>query len=420
MVRGERHRRAGSTRTVRLDELTRRVLSGPATPAGAADSTPYFSAPELDDRSPSRDRCIDARPRFETGSANRLRTEENERAETYPTNDTPRARADRRANATKATPGVLPASGCAQHRATGRLLQPAARALTPDGGRSGTVGRGRNPDFLARDLGNTPTPPRSSCLDKKPVMIGHRPGLAGPDVSGRASRRPRWRSTPGSSAAFCRCRARSSRGWARSGQPAHAPARASRSVRPSGRPGLTRWTKGAKELYDTFTSRLRDLSRPDWHATQPLDRGQVNTKTRPGPCLITTAKGHTFSGGDRERRLKRQRATGSENVKIPNRGPLTIDHAGQVAETALPFVKRSLSMLAPSPVVLDGLQRSSRHSTPPFLYRSDPRRGPQGLDDVQAARRQAPVHGPLDHLPNRGRRRARADLPSPDAAGRYR
>ena len=50
-----------------------------------------------------------------------------------------------------------------------------------------------------------------TALDKKPAVIGHSTGgLLAQMLAAGASRRSRWRSTPGSSAAFCLCRPRCS------------------------------------------------------------------------------------------------------------------------------------------------------------------------------------------------------------------
>jgi pimeloyl-ACP methyl ester carboxylesterase len=71
-----------------------------------------------------------------------------------------------------------------------------------------------NPDVLAKKTLKQiadHTTEIINALEKKPVVIGHSTGACWRRCSrAGASRRPRWRSTPESSAAFCLCRARCS------------------------------------------------------------------------------------------------------------------------------------------------------------------------------------------------------------------
>jgi pimeloyl-ACP methyl ester carboxylesterase len=69
-----------------------------------------------------------------------------------------------------------------------------------------------NPDVLAKKTLKQVadhTTEIINALDKKPSVIGHSTGgLLAQMLAGRVCRRSRWRSTPASSAAFCRCRRR--------------------------------------------------------------------------------------------------------------------------------------------------------------------------------------------------------------------
>ena len=77
-----------------------------------------------------------------------------------------------------------------------------------------------NPDVLAKKTLEQiaeHTTEIIKALDKKPAVMGHSTGgLLAQMVAGRGSRRPRWRSTPGRSVAFCLCPSRRSRWPARS------------------------------------------------------------------------------------------------------------------------------------------------------------------------------------------------------------
>ena len=165
-----------------------------------------------------------------------------------------------------------------------------------------------------------------------------------------ASRRPRWRSTPGSSAAFCLCRPPCSGWWARSW---------STRLRGAARITLTfdqfkyGWTDAldedeAKRLYDSYHVAGRGSPWPRWPTpTSTPGPSRRSTRRTPigGPLLILDGeKDHTVPWAIANGAYKRQKRNPSvtEIKKMPNRGhSLTIDHGWQeVAQTALDFIKR--------------------------------------------------------------------------------
>ena len=190
-----------------------------------------------------------------------------------------------------------------------------------------------------------------NALDRKPVVIGHSTGACWRRCSrAGASRRPRWRSTPESSAAFCLCRARCSRGSARSWSTrARAAARSRSRSTSSNTAGQTRWTRRRRRSSTTsFHVAASGISLVQMGNANlnPWTEAKVDTKNPDrGPLLIIDGeKDHTVPWAIANAAYKRQRRNPgvTEIVKIPNRGhSLTIDHGWrEVAETSLEFVKR--------------------------------------------------------------------------------
>ena len=180
---------------------------------------------------------------------------------------------------------------------------------------------------------------------------GTRPGACWRRCSrAGASRRPRWRSTPGSSAAFCLCRSPCSRGRARSWSTRCTRGRAITLTFDQFKYGWANALdeKEAKELYDTFHVAGSGIALVQMGNANlnPWTEAKVDTKNPDrGPLLIIDGeKDHTVPWAIANAAYKRQRRNPgvTEIVKIPNRGhSLTIDHGWrEVAQTALDFVKR--------------------------------------------------------------------------------
>ena len=180
---------------------------------------------------------------------------------------------------------------------------------------------------------------------------GTRPGACWRRCSrAGASRRPRWRSTPESSAAFCLCRLSVLKGV---GPFLVNPLTRGRAITLTFDQFKYGWAnaldeKEAKELYDTFHVAGSGIALVQMGNANlnPWTEAKVNTKNPDrGPLLIIDGeKDHTVPWAIANAAYKRQRRNPAvtEIVKMPNRGhSLTIDHGWrEVAQTALDFVKR--------------------------------------------------------------------------------
>jgi len=163
-------------------------------------------------------------------------------------------------------------------------------------------------------------------------------------------RRPRWRSTPESSAACCPCRPRCSKGV---GPFLVNPRTRGRAITLTFGQFTYGWAnaleeKEARELYDTFHVAGSGIALVQMGNANlnPRTEATVNTiNPGRGPLLIIDGeKDHTVPWAIANAAYKRQRRNPAvtQIVKIPNRGhSLTIDHGWrEVAQTALDFVKR--------------------------------------------------------------------------------
>ena len=174
---------------------------------------------------------------------------------------------------------------------TGRTLHPGGHAPLPDWPDDPeTVEEARaNPDVLAKktlEQVASHTTEIINALDRKPAVMGHSTAACWRRCSrAGASRRPRWRSTPESSAAFCFCLRPCSRGWACPRSTRSRAARDHAHVRPvqvrldgAGREG------GEGALRHVPRRRLRDRSYR-W-ATRTSIHGRRRRWTRRTPTAV--------------------------------------------------------------------------------------------------------------------------------------